>query len=174
MDIWVKIIYCEFTVLEHKFKRWFCTLKTSFKRSFERFHVYKKNPTQIWYDKFNLPKKKKDYNNVFLEDGKILKVGRSPEVPWSLPHLPPLTAFFSWGRNILFQIWNRGGICTLCAMAAHASVWIWKVVKFYKTYCLSNLWLPYLPLWTKTKLAALVTSMFISLVLKDMLLWSHL
>ena len=23
---------------------------------------------------------------------------------WSLPHLPPLTAFFSRGRNILFQI----------------------------------------------------------------------
>jgi hypothetical protein len=49
-------------------------------------------------------KKNKDYNNVFLEDGKILKVERSPEVPWSLPHLPPLTAFFSWGRNILFKI----------------------------------------------------------------------
>ena len=25
-------------------------------------------------------------------------------MPWSLPHLPPLTAFFSWGRNILLQI----------------------------------------------------------------------
>ena len=58
-------------------------------------------------------KTKKDYNNVFLEDGKILKVGRSPEVPWSLPHLPPLSAFFSWGRNILFQIsggaYSQGG-----------------------------------------------------------------
>ena len=58
-------------------------------------------------------KKNKDYNNVFLEDGKILKVGRSPEVPWSLPHLPPLTAFFSWGRNILFQI--SGGAYAHCA-----------------------------------------------------------
>ena len=75
-------------------------------------------------------KKNMDYNNVFLEDGKILKVGRSPEVPWSLPHLPPVTAFFSWGRNILFQIsggaysqgghmpplfWNRGGAYAHCA-----------------------------------------------------------
>jgi hypothetical protein len=49
----------------------------------------------------------------------MLKVGRSPEVPWSLPHLPPLTAFFSWDRNILFQISGGGilsemGICPLC------------------------------------------------------------
>ena len=58
-------------------------------------------------------KKNKDYNNVFLQDGKILKVGRSLEVPWSLPRLPPLTAFFSWGRNILFQI-SGGGICPSC------------------------------------------------------------
>ena len=53
------------------------------------------------------------FNNVFLEDGEILKVGRSPEVPWSLPNLPPPTAFFSWGRNILFQIsggaYSQGG-----------------------------------------------------------------
>jgi hypothetical protein len=51
---------------------------------------------------------------------------------------PPLTAFFSIGRNILFQIsWgaylevhmhmphlfrNRGCICTLCPTAPHASV----------------------------------------------------
>ena len=68
----------------------------------------------------------KDYNNEFSEDGKILKVGRSPEVSW---HLPPLAAFFSMGRKILFQIsgraylfWNRGCICTLCPTASHASV----------------------------------------------------
>jgi hypothetical protein len=69
----------------------------------------------------------KDYNNVFSEDRKILKVGSLPEVSWSLPHLPPLTTFFSWGRNILFQI-SGGGICptcfetnTLCPTAAYAS-----------------------------------------------------
>jgi hypothetical protein len=49
-------------------------------------------------------KTNKDYDNVFSEDRKILKIGRSPEVALSLPYLPPLTAFFSWGRNILFQI----------------------------------------------------------------------
>jgi hypothetical protein len=49
-------------------------------------------------------KTNEDYNNVFSEDVKILKVRKSPEVSLSLPHLPPLTAFFSWGRNILFQI----------------------------------------------------------------------
>ena len=77
---------------------------------------------------------------------RIFKVWRSLEVSWSLPHLPLLTAFFSRGRNILFQIsggaysqgghmphlfWNRGGICTLCpTAAAHASdnniVWNWN------------------------------------------------
>jgi hypothetical protein len=49
-------------------------------------------------------KANKDYNNELLEDGKILKVGRSTEMSWRLLHLPPLTAFFSRGRNILFQI----------------------------------------------------------------------
>jgi hypothetical protein len=44
----------------------------------------------------------KEMENVFSEDGKILKVERLPEVSWSLPHLLPLTAFFSWGRNIQF------------------------------------------------------------------------
>ena len=34
-------------------------------------------------------------------------------MPWSQPHLPPLTAFFSWGRNILFQI--SGGAYAQCA-----------------------------------------------------------
>ena len=35
---------------------------------------------------------------------KILNVGRSPEVSWCLPHLPPLTAFFKFQGGIL-----RGG-----------------------------------------------------------------
>ena len=68
-----------------------------------RFVILNFNVKSRLYLKIN-----KDNNNVFLEDGKILKVGRSPEEPWSLPHLPPLTAFFSWGRNILFQISGGG------------------------------------------------------------------
>ena len=60
-------------------------------------------------------KTNKDYNNVFSEDVKILKVGRSPEVSFSLPHLLPLTAFFSWGRNIQFKFqgghMHRWGTC---------------------------------------------------------------
>ena len=83
-------------------------------------------------------KANKDYNNEFSEDGKILKVGRSPEVSWRLPHLPPPPdIFFSRGRNILFHIsggaylevghmpylfWNWGCICTICRTAPHASV----------------------------------------------------
>ena len=47
-------------------------------------------------------KANKDYYNEFSEDGKILKVGRSLEVYWRLPHLSPLKAFFSRGRHILF------------------------------------------------------------------------
>ena len=42
---------------------------------------------------------------AYAESGKILKVGRSLEV--SL-RLPTLTAFFSRGRNILFQILGGG------------------------------------------------------------------
>ena len=62
-------------------------------------------------------KTNKDYNNKFSEDGKKLKVGRSPDVSLSLLHLPPppLTDFFSWGRNILYQISGRAyaqlGLC---------------------------------------------------------------
>ena len=75
-------------------------------------------------------KANKDYNNEFSEDGKILKVGRSPEVSWRLPHLSPLTAFFCRGKNILFQIsgghmphlfWNSWCIRTLFSTAPHAS-----------------------------------------------------
>ena len=84
-------------------------------------------------------KANKDYNNEFSEDGKILKVGRSPEVSWRQSHLAPLTAFFSRGGNILFQISGGGGrlrggayappvlkqgmhcICTLCPTVPHAT-----------------------------------------------------
>ena len=76
------------------------SLICQFEYPYRQLVKIKINPTQIWYDKFNLPK------NIFVfsEYRKILKVRRSPKVSMSLPHLPPLTAFFSWGRNILFQI----------------------------------------------------------------------
>ena len=51
---------------------------------------------------------KKDYNNVFSEYRKILKVGRSPEVSLSLPHLPPLTAFSAGAETYYFKF--QGGI----------------------------------------------------------------
>ena len=44
------------------------------------FWNIKINPTQIWYESSIYLKTNKDYNNVFSEDGKIIKVGRSPEV----------------------------------------------------------------------------------------------
>ena len=57
----------------------------------------------------------KDNNNVFSEDGSREVTGGALE---SAPSAPP----DSCGRNILFQISGRGGICTLCPTAAHASV----------------------------------------------------
>ena len=51
-------------------------------------------------------KANKDFNNEFLEDGKILKVWRSPGVLASAPSALP----------------DRGCICTLCRTAPHASV----------------------------------------------------
>ena len=77
-----------------KWQRFFCSLKTDFKS----LNVIK--AFQHICTLFQLT----NYNNVFSEDGKIFKVGRSPKVYQSLPHLPPLTAFFSRGSNILFQI----------------------------------------------------------------------
>ena len=45
-------------------------------------------------------KANKDYNNEFWEDGKILKLWRSPEVSWRLPHLPPPPdSFFQQGQK---------------------------------------------------------------------------
>ena len=45
------IIY-EFTALEHKFKRWFCTQKPVLNVRFKDLWNTKINLTQIWYDKF--------------------------------------------------------------------------------------------------------------------------
>ena len=72
-----------------------------------------------------------------MEDGKILKVGRSQEVPWSLPHLPPPPwQLFQLGQKHTISnfrggilsggayappVLKQGGICTLCPTAAHAS-----------------------------------------------------
>ena len=54
-------------------------------------------------------KANKDYNNEFSEEGKILKVGRSPEVSWRMPHLPPpLTAFSAVAET--YNLNFRGGI----------------------------------------------------------------
>ena len=68
-------------------------------------------------------KTNKDYNNVFLEDGKILKVGRSPEVSLSLPHLPPPSQLFSAGAETYyfkFEYAQVGHMHTL-PTAEHAS-----------------------------------------------------
>ena len=67
-----------------------------------RFVIINFNVKSRLYLKIN-----KDNNNVFLKDGKILKVGRSPEVPWSLPHLPPLTAFSAGAETYYFKF--QGG-----------------------------------------------------------------
>ena len=81
-------------------------------------------------------KTNKDYNNVFSEDGKILKVGRSPDVSLSLPHLPSLTTFFSWGRNILFKISGRHmhtlphGCARLC-LSTYLSIYISIYIYLY-------------------------------------------
>ena len=40
-------------VLEHKFRRGFCSQKVGIKRSFKDYWYTKINLTQIWYDKFN-------------------------------------------------------------------------------------------------------------------------
>ena len=45
---------CEFTALEHKLRRWFCTLKPILNVRFKEFWYTKINPTQIWYDKLKV------------------------------------------------------------------------------------------------------------------------
>ena len=55
-------------------------------------------------------KTNKDYNNVFSESRKILKVWRSPEVSLSLPHLPPPDSFFSAGAETYYFKFQGGGI----------------------------------------------------------------
>ena len=45
----------------------------------------------------------KDYNKEILEDGKILKSGRLPEVSWCLPHLPTKTAFSAGAETYYFK-----------------------------------------------------------------------
>ena len=63
-------------------------------------------------------KANKVYNNVFSEDGKILKVGRSPKVSLSLPHLPPPPdSFFQLGQKHTISNF-RGGILTGGAYAS--------------------------------------------------------
>ena len=66
-------------------------------------------------------KANKDFNNEFSEDGKILKVGRSPEVSWRLPHLASLTAFFSRGGNICPTCFETGDAYAHCPTAPHAT-----------------------------------------------------
>ena len=41
---------CEFTALEHKFKRSFCTQKPSLNVCFKDLWFTKVNPTQLWYN----------------------------------------------------------------------------------------------------------------------------
>ena len=79
-------------------------------------------------------KANKDFNNEFSEDGKILKVGRSPEVSWRLPHLASLTAFFSRGGNICPTCFETGDarICTL----PHGSARHWSIEVYYQCYFL--------------------------------------
>ena len=48
----------------------------------------------------------------YSDDGKILKVGRSPEVSWSLPHLPPPLTVFSAGAETYYFKFQGGGILT--------------------------------------------------------------
>jgi hypothetical protein len=48
-------------------------------------------------------KANKDYNNKFLEHGKILKVGRSPELSWRLLHLPSWQLFSAGAETYYFK-----------------------------------------------------------------------
>ena len=88
-------------------------------------------------------KTNKDYNNVFSEDGKILKVWRCL---WVCPICPPWQLFqlgqkhtisnFRGGHMHRWSIcpplfWNRGGICTLCPSAAHDSGAILNVIHLF-------------------------------------------
>ena len=62
----------EFTALEHRFKRWFFFEKPVLNVRFKDFWytLYKINPTQIWYDKFNSNHKCQTLNilhNIFEE-----------------------------------------------------------------------------------------------------------
>ena len=50
---WLHNNLCESTALEHKFKRWFCTIKLVLNVRKDFWYI-KIIPTQIWYDIFNL------------------------------------------------------------------------------------------------------------------------